>query len=63
MTRITTSGNRRPHVVAPGYKYESQRNARFERPEGEPSLLVGTLILLAGFAAVAGLVLLIGGAP
>lgn len=51
-TRHTTHGNSRSHIVHPGYRYESAQHARFERPDGEPSLFVGTLIVLAVFAVI-----------
>lgn len=35
------------------YRDRSCEHARWERPEGEPHPLVGTLIMLAGFALIA----------
>lgn len=39
----------------------SPQHARWERPKGEPSLLVGEVIILAGFALIVGAVALFGG--
>lgn len=53
MRRFTSTGNARPHIVHTGYRHESPQWAKLERPEGEPSLFVGTLIVLGGFAVIA----------
>jgi hypothetical protein len=34
-----------------GYRHVSDQHARFERPEGEPSILCGTLLLAAPIIA------------
>ena len=51
--RHTTTGNSRPHIVHPGYQHASRHSSRWERPEGEPSLWQGALIVLAGFLIIA----------
>ena len=56
MTRHTTTGNAKPWLIAKGYTYTTRQDLRLVpmRPEGEPSLFFGTLIVLAGFAVIAG---------
>ena len=51
--RYHTSGNSRPHIVHPGYQHASRHSSRWERPEGEPSLWHGALIVLGGFMIIA----------
>jgi len=47
MTRITTTGNDRPYIVATGYQNTPRDDgARFERPAGEPPLWVGVGVLV-----------------
>lgn len=52
MSRFTSTGNAKPHIVHHGYRHESPQWARLERPEGEPPLWVGALIVVAGLLAV-----------
>lgn len=63
--RHTTTGNRNPHVVAPGYRRESDRSAAWHRPgvwerfvaawRGSPAfercLVVGMIAMTAGTIA------------
>ena len=49
MTRYTSTGNARAHIVAPGYRYESAQHARLER-EADPinyrMIIAGPLLAL-----------------
>jgi hypothetical protein len=58
--RYTRSGASRSHVVHTGYRHTSTPHARFERPEGEPSLLTGTLFLAMGIGVIVTAILFLG---
>lgn len=55
MTRFTSTGNTRPHIVHNGYQHTSRQSSRWERPAGEPSLLEGALIV-CGFGLLGAVV-------
>lgn len=61
MTRFRTSGNDRPWEIAKGYSHQSRQDLPLlpMRPEGEPSLLVGTAIVLAVFLLIATIAVLL----
>lgn len=52
MSRVSTNGNRRPHVVARGYSYQSDQSARFERPAEDLSYSAGSLLVIGVFVAM-----------
>lgn len=62
MTRYTTSGSVRTHIVHHGYQDRSRFSSRWERPAGEPSLAAGSALLI-GLFALAVLMLVCFSAP
>lgn len=58
MSRHTTTGNSRPHIVHPGYQYTMRNRAPIQSDLPSMAnviarLIGGALVVLAGFAIIA----------
>lgn len=61
MTRYTTTGSVRTHIVHHGYQDRSRFSSRWEHPAGEPSLAAGSALLIGLVLIAVGFLIAFGG--